>query len=59
METWKDVLLDSTGDAAVMNGDLVTGYSFNQESAIITYGVPGNWKQDPIIGADISNIIKI
>lgn len=55
MGSVRDILLLDDGDLAILNGDFVTGYSDQQHIALILQTAPGNWKQNPFLGANLQN----
>lgn len=48
-----DILLDDTGDLDALDGDFVIGDSELQEIALILQTNQGDYKQDPITGANL------
>jgi hypothetical protein len=54
----KDFLTDNDGNLLIKNGDFVIGDSEQQEVAEILESHPGEWKEDPIIGAALTRMIK-
>lgn len=50
-----DLILSTDNDLAIDNGDFVLGDTLYQEAALIMQAVPGWFKNDPILGADINN----
>lgn len=53
-----DILLDEKGDIAVEKGDFKTGLADNQHVKDILYACPGDYKQAPLIGANIRDVIN-
>lgn len=53
-----DVLLDNDGDLDFSNGDLIVGNSEMQEIGLILQSNQGDYKEDPIIGANLNRFIK-
>jgi mono/diheme cytochrome c family protein len=53
-----DWLTDDEGNYLIKDGDFVIGPSEQQEVAEILEGHPGEWKEDPIIGAALTQMIK-
>jgi hypothetical protein len=54
----KDFLMDSDGNFIIENGDFVIGDSELQEVAEIIEANPGEFKEDPIIGAALVRMIR-
>lgn len=54
----KDILLDETGDLLFKNGDLVVGESELQDVGLILRTNQGEWKETPIIGANLVKEIR-
>jgi hypothetical protein len=52
-----DILLNNY-DLKVLNGDLVTGDSLEQEADLIINSQPGWWRSFPGLGIDIYNYIN-
>lgn len=48
-----DILLDSTLDFQVVNGDFLIGESDEQHIQLLLSSSPGNWKQFPFLGTDL------
>ncbi|PCI11862.1 MAG: hypothetical protein COB73_00725 [Flavobacteriaceae bacterium] len=53
-----DFLLDTNDDILIANGDFKTGDSLDQEVGLIIRTNPGEWKEDPIMGAGLIRKIK-
>jgi hypothetical protein len=51
----EDILLDVTGDLAVLNGDFVIGDANQQNVELILKTSPGEWKRNPTVGAGLVN----
>ena len=49
----QDILLDATGDLQCTNGDFVIGDANQQNVELILGTSPGEWKANPIVGADL------
>lgn len=54
----KDVLLDDTGDLKIVNGDFVVGESTQQEITHILTSFRGEWKEHPLVGAELPRLLK-
>lgn len=54
----KDFKIDSNGNYIIKNGDFVIDDSELQEVAEILSSHPGEFKEDPIIGAALTTFIK-
>ena len=52
-----DLLLDTNGDLAVKNGDLVIGYCDNQHQEHILVATKGEYKEFPELGVGIAQIL--
>lgn len=48
-----DFLLDSTGDLAIENNDLLIGDSFTQEVDLVVQSNQGEWKRAPFLGPNL------
>ncbi len=53
-----DILLDDNNDIRIENGDLVLGDSFQQEIELILGSNQGEWKNEPLIGANLIELIN-
>ncbi len=53
-----DFLLDDTGDLKVVNGDLATGDSTQQDIELLLLSKKGEWKEFPMVGANIQEFLK-
>jgi hypothetical protein len=53
-----DFLLDTNDDLRIENGDFVIGNSLDQEVGMILKTNPGEWKEDPIMGAGLIRKLK-
>lgn len=58
MEKANDILLDSNNDLQVVGGDFVIGESLLQEVGIILQMNQGELKSDPLIGANLTNMMR-
>lgn len=54
----KGILLDDSGDLTIQNKSLVVGNSAIQEVSIILQMNQGESKFDPLLGANLINLIK-
>lgn len=54
----KDLLLDDTGDLKVLNGDFVIGESTQQEIELLLTSFKGEFKEHPLVGAEIQRLLK-
>lgn len=52
----KDILLDSTGELKIENGDFVVGLSENQHQLDILISEHGDFKEHPEIGVGIDKL---
>lgn len=53
-----DILLDENRDIQIKNGDLVIGDSFQQEVGLIVQSNQGEWKNEPLIGANLIELMN-
>ncbi len=53
-----DILLNENRDIQIENGDLVIGDSFQQEVGLIVQSNQGEWKSEPLIGANLIELIN-
>ncbi len=53
-----DLLLDDNKDISFENGDLVLGDSFQQETELILSSNQGEWKNEPLVGANMIELIN-
>lgn len=51
---YKDFLVDNAGDLVIENGRFKVGPSLQQEVKTIMLSKPGDWKQQPLIGVNIT-----
>lgn len=54
----KDFLMDDQGNFLIRNGDFVIDDSELQEAGEILSSMKGEFKEDPLIGADLLPMIK-
>jgi hypothetical protein len=54
----KDILLDSTNDLLILNGDFAVGESEMQEVGLILETMQGEWKENPVIGANLFQFMR-
>ncbi|WP_264521208.1 hypothetical protein [Flavobacterium sp. N1994] len=54
----KDLLLDADLDILIEAGDFVIGESTVQEVALILCSNQGDWKNEPLIGANLIKYIR-
>ncbi|HIB37986.1 hypothetical protein [Mesonia sp.] len=54
----KDILLDDDEDLLFKNGDLLIDESELQEVALILQSHQGNWKENAIVGANLTKEIR-
>ncbi|TWP23536.1 hypothetical protein ETU08_01730 [Apibacter muscae] len=54
----KDILLDETRRIQVLNGDFRIGESEMQEIALLLESNQGEWKEHPIIGANLYQLVN-
>ncbi len=53
-----DLLLDENKDIKIENGDLIIRDSFIQEVGLIIESSKGEWKNEPLIGADLKRLLQ-
>lgn len=53
-----DILLDNTGDLAIVNGDLVLGYSDNTHQEHILLANKGEYKEFPELGVGLNRMLS-
>lgn len=53
-----DLLLNDENDIQIANGDFVIGESLTQEVALILKSSQGEWKSDPLTGANLIQLIN-
>jgi len=54
----RDVLLDENNDLKIVNGDFVIGESEMQDVGLILSSNQGEWKEHPIIGANLVTKVR-
>ena len=54
----KDILLDTDGDLAIENGDLVIGTSDLQHQQLLLQTFKGEWKDNPTIAVGAAGFLK-
>ena len=54
----KDILVDEHNDLEIIAGDFSIGESTSQEVGFILQSQQGNWKSDPLVGANMVELIK-
>lgn len=54
----KDILLDDTGDLAIVDGDFVIGDSLDQETEAIILSIKGDFKEFPTFGTNLIEKVK-
>lgn len=53
----KSILLDEKGDLSFKNGKLQFGNTKDQNAQLILATNKGNWKEDPLLGANLTSLI--
>ncbi len=53
-----DIILDKDGDIRIENSDLIIGDTFNQEVNLILNSSKGEWKNEPLVGANLKELLK-
>ena len=53
-----DILLNTDKDIQIENGDLVIGDSFQQEVGLIVQSNQGEWKNEPLVGSNLIELIN-
>lgn len=53
-----DILLDDSGKPREINGDFLVGESAKQEIKLILASCKGEWKENPMLGANIRELVK-
>lgn len=53
-----DILLDNTGDLAIVNGDLVLGYSDDRHQEHILLASKGEYKEFPELGVGLTKMLS-
>lgn len=54
----KDILLTPNNDLQILNGDFVIGESEMQEIGLILQSSQGEFKNEPLIGANLTTMIR-
>lgn len=54
----RDILVSENNDLELMAGDFSMGESHLQEVGFILQSQQGNWKSDPLVGANMVELIK-
>ena len=54
----KDILLDENLDLSIQNGDLNIGESLTQDVGLILKSNKGEWKQYPLLGCNLVELIR-
>lgn len=54
----KDILLTANNDLQILNGDFVIGESEMQEIGLILQSSQGEFKNEPLIGANLTTMIR-
>lgn len=54
----RDILLDQSGHLSIVNGDFAVGESTQQEIELILTTFRGEWKEHPLLGAEVQRMIK-
>jgi hypothetical protein len=55
----KDIQLTEDNDLKIVDGDFSIGESEMQEVALILAANQGEWKEDPILGPNLIQLLKI
>lgn len=58
MDDRKDILLDNDGDLYAVDGDFVVNVSDNQHVEHLLKAMPGEYKQYPLIGVGLTQMLK-
>lgn len=53
----KDILLNNDFDFELENGDIAIGESDNQDVDLMLYSNQGEWKNQPLFGANVQDYI--
>lgn len=53
-----DFLLDSTGDLQILNGDIVIGFSDDQNKEILLVTDKGSFKENPEVGVGLQSFLE-
>lgn len=54
----RDILVSENNDLELIAGDFSIGESLLQEVGLILQSQQGNWKSDPLVGANMVELIK-
>lgn len=54
----RDILVSENNDLELIAGDFSMGESLLQEVGLILQSQQGNWKSDPLVGANMVELIK-
>ena len=54
----RDILVGENNDLELIAGDFSMGESLLQEAGLILQSQQGNWKSDPLVGANMVELIK-
>ena len=54
----RDILVSENNDLELIAGDFSIGESLLQEVGLILQSQQGNWKSDPLVGANMVEFIK-
>jgi hypothetical protein len=54
----RDILLDENNDLKIVNGDFAVGESEMQEVALILSSNQGEWKEHPVVGANLVTKVR-
>ena len=53
-----DIVLDTTNDLLIKNGDFVLNDTEGQDIAFLLESFKGEWKEHPLVGAEIIQLVK-
>ena len=53
-----DFLIDSTGDLLIQDGDLVIGFSDDQQQEILLVADKGSFKENPQVGVGLQSYLE-
>lgn len=53
----QDILLNQNGDLSILNGDFKIGQSDSQHIELILKTNPNDWKENPVVGAGLVNML--
>jgi hypothetical protein len=54
----RDILLDENNDLKIVNGDFAVGESEMQEVGLILSSNQGEWKEHPVVGANLVTKVR-